>query len=216
MTTKSDNRSYNYVNYKEEKRNEHSIVIKMISGSSRVIDLGCGDGALLHKLKKEKSIIGTGIEISPSGVEACVKGNLNVRLGRIDEPLPFEDNTFDFAICNVTIQMVMYPEILLQEMKRIAHYQIISFPNFAFWKNRLDLAVHGVMPRPMLFGYPWYSTGHIHQLSFLDFRQLVQDVGGLSIRDIQYVEPAHPIKKRLALMFPNMFQSLGVFLLEKE
>jgi methionine biosynthesis protein MetW len=85
-----------------------------------------------------------------------------------------ENKQFDYAICNVTIQMVMYPEVLLSEMKRISHYQIISFPNFANWRNRLDLLLKGRMPKPMLFGYDWYNTGHIHQLSLKDFLDLAE------------------------------------------
>jgi methionine biosynthesis protein MetW len=85
-----------------------------------------------------------------------------------------DNKQFDYAICNVTIQMVMYPEVLVSEMKRIAHYQIISFPNFAQLLNRLDLLLRGRMPKPMLFGYDWYNTGHIHQLSVKDFLKLAE------------------------------------------
>lgn len=212
----NDNRNYDYTKHPDSERVEYPVIAGMVKPNSRVIDLGCGNGALLALLKKEKNVIEYGLEISESGVEVCQARGLNVRYGRIDERLPFADNSFDFAICNVTIQMVMYPEILLKEMKRIAKYQIVSFPNFAFWRNRFDLMFNGKMPRPMLFNYSWYNTGHLHQLSFADFAQLVNDVGGLKVVARKFNEQNDPLRKMLASMFPDLFYLLGIYLLEKQ
>ncbi len=212
----NDNRNYNYSNHYENQRAEYSVIANMVKQNSRVIDLGCGNGALLALLKREKGIVDFGLEISESGVAVCQERGLNVRLGRIDERLPFDDNVFDYAICNVTIQMVIYPEVLLKEMKRVAKYQIVSFPNFAFWKNRFDLMFNGRMPRPMLFNYSWYGTGHVHQLSFSDFKQLVDDIGGLKIVARKFNEPNGRFRKVIASMFPDLFYLLGIFFLEKQ
>lgn len=211
----NDNRRYDYSMHPDMDRYEYPIIISMIPANSRVIDLGCGNGALLARLKKERNVTETGLEISDSGITVCAQRGLNVRYGRIDEPLPFDDDAFDYAVCNVTIQMVMYPEVLLQEMKRIARYQIVSFPNFAFWRNRLDLLFHGRMPRRMLFDYTWYSTGHIHQLSYNDFYDLVHAVGGLNVVQRHDEHSDSMIKNMLMKRFPNLFQMLGIFLLEK-
>jgi len=146
-------------------------------------------------------------------VEACKKKGLKVIQGRIDEKLPFDDNTFDYSICNVTIQMVMYPEILLSEMKRISKYQIVSFPNFCHYKNRLDLLLKGRMPKPMLFGYKWYSTGHIHQLSIKDFYELLNDVGELKILKVKNLMGTNPIKRFIAMYLPNLFVPETIFFL---
>lgn len=216
LTNIDDNRNYEYSENKDSKRLEYPIVEQMVAHDSKVIDLGCGNGELLLRMKNEKNIKESGIEISESGVAVCQQRGLNVHIGRIDERLPFKDNAFDYAICNVTIQMVMYPEVLLQEMSRIARFQIVSFPNFGFWRNRIDLLLNGRMPKPMLFDYQWYSTGHIHQLSLKDFHQLVDDVGGMEILERKYVEPVNPIKRTLAAAFPNLFQVLGIYLLEKK
>lgn len=212
----NDNRKYDYSLHPDSDRYEYPIIISLIQPNSRVIDLGCGNGALLGRLKKEKSVEETGLEVSESGVRICKERGLNVMYGKIDEQLPFADDSFDYAVCNVTIQMVMYPEIVLREMKRIARYQIISFPNFAFWRNRFDLMFHGRMPRKMLFEYQWYSTGHIHQLSFKDFEQLVRDVSGLKIIDRKLERSANPFKNILMERYPNLFQMLGIYLLEKQ
>jgi len=211
----NDNRNYDYSQTFIEDREEYKLICELIEPNSRVIDLGCGNGSLLQKLIKEKNVIGEGIELSSSGVEACNKKGLKVIQGKIDEKLPFADNLFDYSICNVTIQMVMYPEVLLSEMKRISKYQIVSFPNFAHYKNRLDLLFKGRMPKPMLFGYKWYSTGHIHQLSIKDFYELVNDVGGLKILKVKALGSRNPLKDFLLKYFPNVFQILNVFLLEK-
>jgi methionine biosynthesis protein MetW len=192
------------------------MIIPLISAGASVIDLACGNGSLLSQLIQEKKITGKGIDIAESGVQACRSKGLDVMQGRIDEPLPFADSSFDYAICNVTIQMVMYPEVLLSEMKRVAKYQIITFPNFGFIKNRIDHCLNGRMPKHMLFGYKWYSTGHIHQLSIRDFYELVADVGGLKILRHISNETNNPLKKFLRQIAPNMFQILPLFFLTSE
>lgn len=211
----NDNRKYDYSSHPDSDRYEYPIIVDMVRPDSRVIDLGCGNGALLARLKAGKNVRETGLEISESGVRICKARGLNVLHGRIDEVLPFEDDSFDYAICNVTLQMVLYPEVLLREMKRIAKYQIVSFPNFAFWRNRVDLLLNGRMPKPMLFGYKWYSTGHLHQFSYTDFFELVQDVGGLVIADRRLEQSKNPFRNLLLTKFPNHFQMLGIFMLEK-
>lgn len=206
----NDNRNYNYEEFPATEREEYPIIVNMVKKNAKVIDLACGNGTLLEKLKKEKNTIGCGIEISKSAIAICKKKGLNVTEGRIDQYLPFEDNTFDYAICNVTIQMVMYPEILLREMKRIARYQIVSFPNFAYYPNRIELLRHGRMPKTMLFGYQWYSTGHIHQVSIKDFIDLVKEIG-----QIRIVKNYHVSMNFFRKQFPNLFQITPIFLLEK-
>ncbi len=210
----NDNRNYDYSAHPDEDRKEYSIIVDYIQPNSTVLDLGCGNGTLLQRLLKEKNAVGTGLEISESGVNICRQRGLDVRYGRIDERLPFKDNEFDYAVCNVTIQMVMYPETLLREMKRVSRYQIISFPNFAFWKNRMELLLKGRMPRRMLFGYSWYSTGHIHQLSINDFQQLLHEVGGMSVESRWIDRSSIAARNFLNVLFPNLFQLLALFVIK--
>ena len=212
---KDDNRNYIYSENQTQIREEYNYISNLIVPGSTVIDLGCGNGSLLKKLIDEKSIKGQGIELSPSGVESCLKKGLTVLQGRIDEKLAYEDDSFDYAVCNVTIQMVMYPENLLKEMKRISKYQIISFPNFAFYKNRIDLLFNGRMPKPMLFHYEWYNTGHIHQFSIKDFYQIINYVGELNIDRLIWAKTDSFIKNFLSKTFPNLFMAIPIFLLSK-
>ena len=213
--TFNDNRNYNYSGFDSVERKEYGVISDWIEPNSSVIDLACGNGTLLEKLVKDKNISGKGVELSDSGIDICRAKNLDVQKGSIDQTLPFNDNTFDYAICNVTIQMVMYPEILLSEMKRISKFQIISFPNFGHYKNRVDLTLNGKMPRPMLFGYKWYSTGHIHQVSIKDFYELIDDVGGFVIFKSYKEEHKNIFKNFLLRKYPNLFQILGIFMLGK-
>lgn len=210
----NDNRNYDYSLVPTEYRKEYEIIISLIPEKVKVLDLGCGNGSLMALLRQKLNVSATGVEISKSGIEISRSKGFEVFDARIDEPLPFKAKSFDFAICNVTIQMVMYPEVLLKEMKRVAKYQIISFPNFAFWRNRVDMFFNGRMPKPGMFGYKWYSTGHIHQLSINDFKELVNDVGGLTIEQHICRDTENPLKKLLHNLFPNIFQVLPVFLLK--
>jgi methionine biosynthesis protein MetW len=210
-----DNRQYDYSENQSHIRGEYEYISSLIPSGSSVIDLGCGNGSLLKKLIDEKNVKGQGIEVSPTGVEACLKKGLKVLQGKIDEKLTFNDDSFDYAVCNVTIQMVMYPEILLKEMKRISKYQIISFPNFAFYKNRIDLLFNGRMPKPMLFHYEWYNTGHIHQFSIKDFYQLIKDTGELTVEKLLLTKTNSSIKNYLSKLIPNLFMAIPIFLLSK-
>lgn len=209
----NDNRNYKYNFDARSNRSEYQIITKWIPKNSRVIDLGCGDGSLLLLFKK-KGIAGEGIDISESAVKATRKKGIKATCSRIDIPLKYKNKEFDYAICNVTLQMVMYPEILLLEMKRIAHRQIISFPNFAFFLNRLDMLVIGRMPKIMIPGYQWYSTGHIHQLSIRDFVDFCKE-NKIKILSQNHIFPDRFlfIPRKVFSFFPNLFAYTAIFLL---
>jgi methionine biosynthesis protein MetW len=215
MNNIADNRNYDYSERINEEREDYKYVVELVEEGSSIVDLGCGNGSLMQKLIAEKNVTAAGVELSPSGVEICRNKGLNVIRGRIDQTLPFKDNEFDYAVCNVTIQMVMYPEILLKEMKRISRLLIISFPNFAFYKNRLDLLFKGRMPQPMLFNYKWHNTGHLHQLSIKDFHELINEIGGLAVEKVSHRQFTNPLKNFLAKKYPNLFHILTIHLLRK-
>lgn len=213
----NDNRNYRYVPSSRTDREEYKDVVSWIKKGSSVIDLACGDGSLLVKLQVAKKIShGYGIDVSETGVKVARKNGVKADIGRIDIPLTrIKDKTYDYAICNVTMQMVLYPEILLEEMCRIATYQIVSFSNFAFWVNRLEMLVKGRMPRLMLYGYTWYSTGHIHQCSISDFEEYCRD-HQIKILDRKYRISSHIylFPQFLATIFPNASARLALYLLE--
>jgi len=209
----NDNRKYKFTPESVARRDEYPIIANLIKKGSKVIDLGCGDGSLLKLLKETKETKGLGIEISKSGVVSSLAKKIKAVQGRIDVKLPYRDKEFDYAICNVTLQMVMYPEVLLSEMHRISRYQIVTFPNFAFILNRYELLIKGQMPRTMIPGYDWYSTGHIHQLSIKDYRRFCK-TNKFTITREAHIFPSRLFgSTRIVLKsMPNLFASTGIFL----
>ena len=203
----NDNRNYKFTANSNIKRKEFEAIIKIIPPKSRVVDLGCGDG-MLAKLLIGNGVDCEGVEISQSGVSSAKRKGVKVIKGRIDTRPPFKDKQFDYSVCNVTLQMVMFPEVLFDEMVRISRYQIVTFPNFAFFLNRIQLLLNGKMPTFMLFGYEWYSTGHIHQLSVRDFEDFLRNYK-VRIVDKDFIYP----KVRYGL-FPNLFSTLGIYVTE--
>jgi methionine biosynthesis protein MetW len=207
----NDNRNY-YWTEDVSTRPEYSYIEHWITDNARVIDLGCGNGSLLALLKEKKRISELGIEISESGVDSCLKKGIKARVGRIDVELKdIPNDSFEFAICNVTLQMVMYPEVTLKEMKRISKYQIVSFPNFGYLPNRLELLFKGRMPRRLLGGYNWYNTGHIHQFSIKDFKETITKLIGLTIKDCCY----YGGMRKFNNIAPNLLAAGAIFLTEK-
>ncbi|OGC91919.1 hypothetical protein A2899_01520 [Candidatus Amesbacteria bacterium RIFCSPLOWO2_01_FULL_49_25] len=212
----ADNRDYRYSKNSVINRTEYDDIINLVKSKSSVIDLACGDGSLLLRLQKEKKVTNSyGIELSSSGVTSAREKGLKVKRGRIDRPLTeIKNKQFDFSIVNVTLQMVMYPELVVDEMVRISRYQIISFPNFGYLPNRIEMLTTGRMPKIMLFGYTWYSTGQIHQLSVADFEDFVRERGYITLNRIfKMPKVQFFIPEFLHSKFPNATSTLAIYLL---
>lgn len=209
----NDNRKYDYTGHEFLERREFPVIMEMVRQGSSVCDLGCGNGTLMVKLRDELGCKISGMELAESGVEVCRKKGLEVLRGSIDQTLPWGDKEFDYAVCNVTLQMVERPEKLLEEMERIAKYSIISFPNFGYWRNRIEMLLTGKMPRKMLFGYSWYSTGHIHQLGLADFIEYISGRPGASVEKIVPAPTESVITDSLGAVFPSLFAYIPVILI---
>ena len=151
-------------------RIDFEIVATLVNPESRVLDLGCGDGALLDLLIGRKRVVGRGVEISDAGVRACIGKGLSVHHGNIDDGLgDYPDLSFDYVILSQTLQTVYRPPLVMQEMLRVGRAGIVSFPNFAYWKVRWQLFGSGRMPRTDYLPYQWYDTPNIHLLTVRDF-----------------------------------------------
>ncbi|MBI1211369.1 MAG: methionine biosynthesis protein MetW [Alphaproteobacteria bacterium] len=145
-------------------------IADMVAPSSRVLDVGCGDGALLEHLARSKNVDARGIELSQAGVNASVARGLSVIQGDADTDLAeYPSRAFDYVILSQTIQATRQPKVVLEHLLRIGRFVIVSIPNFGFWKVRLKLALAGRMPLTGMLSHPWYETPNIHLCTIADF-----------------------------------------------
>lgn len=193
----------------------YDLVIDEINEGAKVLDLGCGDGVLLDMLQKEKNIKGSGVEISEEGVTLCVEKGLYCYQGDIDEGLSdYGDNSFDYVLLNQTIQNTKRPDHVIEEVLRIGKKVIISFPNFAYIRNRLILLFRGEMPVHKLLPYEWYESPNIHLLTIRDFRKMAKSFGFKILKQAHFSlgEDSKSVK---SVFRNNLFAQYGFFVIRK-
>lgn len=179
-------------------------IANKIAPAEVVLDLGCGDGALLAKLRDEKDCTVHGIEIDQRvAVEAVAKG-ISVSCIDLDDGLSmFEDDTFDTVILSQTLMMVRQPEVLLEEMLRVGKRVVVSYPNFANWRVRSYLMFRGRMPVSKSIPYTWYETPNIHHTTIKDFEDLVDELGGAIEAQIVLTRKSNEVMKPVGF-WPNL------------
>ena len=154
-------------------RRDHLLIAELVARGSRVLDVGCEDGALLQLLAATRSVRGRGVEISRRGVNICVAKGLSVIQGDADRDLvDYPDDAFDYAILSQTIQATRQPRHVLEQLLRIGRRVIVSFPNFGHWRIRLQFLLRGRMPVTRNLPYTWYDTPNIHFCTIKDFYAL--------------------------------------------
>jgi methionine biosynthesis protein MetW len=172
-------------------RHDLAIIGDWIRPGSRVLDLGCGDGALLRHLQETRDVTGYGLEIDDDNVTRCIHAGVNVIQTDLDAGLQdFSGKSFDYVIMTQTLQAVHFPDRLLEEMLRLGDEGIVTFPNFAHWQNRVQLALGGRMPISRTLPNPWYNTPNIHLCSVTDFEKLCAG-RGIHILQRVMVDHAH-------------------------
>ncbi len=145
---------------------------------ARVLDVGCGDGALMAALRDDCGIDARGIEIDPELVEKCVSRGLSVVQGDANRDLAdYPDNAFDYTILGQTLQTSARPDRMLEELLRVSTRAFVSFPNFAHWRTRTALLLGGRMPVTQALPVSWYATQNIHHVTVEDFRALAHEKG---------------------------------------
>ena len=186
-----------------------------ISRDSKVLDLGCGDGSLLNDLRKEKSASGLGIEIDAEKIKSCLKKGISVIEQDIDSGLEnFGNQSFDYVVMSQSIQALKKPELALEEIVRIGKESIVSIPNFANIKCRLQLFFKGQMPVSSALPHDWYSTPNLHLCSLEDFEELCQKSNIKIVeRKISNINGEESILMKL---FPNLFSEVALYKLVKE
>lgn len=197
-------------------RRDLALIAEMVAPGSRVLDVGCGDGALLQMLAREKQADGRGVEISRQGVNECVAKGLSVIQGDADTDLvDYPDDSFDYVILSQTLQATRRPREALANMLRIGRRAVVSFPNFGHWRVRAQLTFRGRMPVTGNLSYSWHDTPNIHLCTIRDFVELVEALGAHIERAAALDKDGAPIRVNAPWWVWNLFGEQAVFLLER-
>ena len=172
-------------------RPDLAIIADAVPATSRVLDVGCGDGELMVALRG-KDVDARGLEIDPANVTAAIARGQSVVQGDANQDLAdYPDNAFDYAILSQTLQTTERPDKIVDELLRIAPRAFVSFPNFAHWRVRLDLLWGGRMPVTRLLPVAWYETPNIHHVTVSDFRDLLR-AKGIAVEAAWYLSGDKP------------------------
>jgi methionine biosynthesis protein MetW len=192
-----------------ELRAEQRLIAEWITQGSRVLDLGCGDGALLAVLQDQNGVTGYGIEIDPDNIVTCIKRGVNVIHSDLDAGLSeFDADSFDFVIMTQTLQAMRFPHELLDEILRIGRQGIVTFPNMGHWKCRAQILL-GRMPVTRHLPNTWYDTPNIHMCTIDDFEDLC-GAKRLEILERAIVDSQHRAMSRMRLL-PNLLAEIAIY-----
>ncbi len=192
-------------------RPDLAVIAQNVAPGSKVLDVGCGDGALMLALRDERHCDARGLEIDPANVAECVASGLSVIQGDADTDLAFyPDGAVDYAILSQTLQTTMRPRLVLDELLRIGRKAFVSFPNFAHWRVRLSLLWGGRMPVTPQLPVEWYETPNIHFSSIDDFRALVREMD-VKVEDAWFLSG----NQRRSAAAANLRAEHAVFLLSR-
>ena len=184
-------------------------ISEWIKPESKILDLGCADGALIKFLKENKKTNGYGVEIDSRNIEHGMKNKINILQMNLEDGLSvFDDQFFDTVILSQTLQAMVNIEKIMDEMKRVGKNIIVSFPNFGYWKNRVQV-LGGKMPKSRELPHEWYNTPNIHLCTIDDFEGLCHKKN-VKIIDQLFLTNNKPIK-----FFTNFRSSIAIFRLTK-
>jgi len=190
---------------KNNYRYDFPIIANWVKPNSKVLDLGCGDGELLNYLKKERNITGYGIEKDPDNWLKSLKTGINVLQVNLEEGLSeFEDDSFDVVILSKTIQSMHNTEEILNEMLRVGKQVIVTFPNFGYWRDRIQ-SIQGVMPKSKELPYSWFNTPNVHLCTIKDFDDLCK------LNKYKIVDRLVLTDTKSVRFFPNLLGALALY-----
>jgi methionine biosynthesis protein MetW len=195
-------------------RGDLRLIAELVEPGARVLDVGCGDGALLAYLARAKDVDGRGMELSQSGVNSCVRNGLSVIQGDADRDLDdYPSDAFDYAILSQTLQATRNPRAVILNLVRIGRRAIVSFPNFGHWRIRWRLLLDGRMPTTPLLNHAWYDTPNIHLCTIKDFIALAA-MSGVVIEH-SFTLDRNGAKLALSSASANLFAEQALFVLRR-
>ncbi len=190
------------------------IINPWVPKEGKVIDFGCGDGALLEELMKTKNVLGYGVEINDKKIESCVSKGVPVIKQDIDKGInEFKSSNFDISIMARSIQCLKDPSLALNRMLKLSKRCVVTLPNLGYWKCRLNLA-YGRMPVTPELPSSWHETDNIHLCTINDFEDLCKKEG-IRIMNKVFLG-SNGAQSNLSSLSPNLFAIEGVYLLEKQ
>ena len=196
-------------------KKEFEVISKIIQNNKRVLDIGCGDGALMEYLKINQKNDVRGLEPKKDLVQKCISRGLSVIEGDAEKELvQFPDKSFDYAVLSQTLQAFRYPEDVLNQLLRIGKQTIVSIPNFGYWKIRLHLLFKGTMPITKNIPYDWYNTPNLHMCTIQDFVNFCNNKNIKIDKSMCLTNEKISEITKLNMKYKNIFSQLGIFLIE--
>ncbi|UNU73860.1 methionine biosynthesis protein MetW [Moraxella nasovis] len=198
---------------------DHQLAQKWIKKNSKVLDLGCGDGALLEHLQKYHGVTGYGLELDEHNINQAISRGLNIIEQDLNDGLGrFADGSFDTVVMTRALQAVKNPKNLLLDMLRVANEGIVTFPNFAYWQNRVYLGLKGIMPISKTIPHEWYNTPNIHLCTFKDFERLCADndikiLDAVAINDDSHLPSK--LMQKVVKYAPNLLADVAIYHIAK-
>jgi methionine biosynthesis protein MetW len=191
-------------------RADYALIGEMIPHGSRVLDLGCGDGALLLWLKEQKSVQARGVEQNRELVQKAIARGVTVYQGDLEESLAeYPPGAFDYVILSQTLQESRRPLAVIEGMLRIGRHAVIAFPNFGHWRVRIAHLFSGRAPKTPLFPHNWYDSPNIHFLTIIDFEELAR------ARDWAIERKVFLSGDRRVELLPNLLAEVAIYLVKR-
>ena len=196
-------------------RKDWRLIESLVKSNSRILDIGCGEGELISQLQKNINANTSGIDINPQFVRKAISNGYRVVQGNAEEELDqYSNQSLDYVILSQTLQAMIKPRIVLQELLRIGNKAIISFPNFGYWKIRLQLLLSGKMPITKGLPYAWYETPNIHFFTIKDFEDLCKELNIIIEKSIAITNKGKQFNITSSGIFSaNLFTHEAIFLL---
>ena len=195
-------------------KKEFKVIADLLPDNTRVLDVGCGDGALMDLLVKEKNIEVRGLELNQNNVQECIYKGLPVIQGNAETELyQFPKQSFDYVVLSQTLQAFYQPDKVLRELLRIGKSVIVSIPNFGYWKVRTSLLFFGKMPVTKTLPNTWFNTPNLHMCTIKDLFNYCEDQNITIKKIIGVNENKISLIKKNNLEIKNLFSKLGVFLI---